>query len=55
MVAFMMVLLAAAPGKETLQASGLPSEINPINGLGSMYSPDNMRCAFGEMSCDIFP
>ena len=54
MVAFMVFLLAAAPGKATLQALGMSNDINPMTGLGSMYSSDSLRCAFGQMSCDIF-
>ena len=53
-VAFMVFLLAAAPGKATLQALGMSNDIDPMTGLGSMYSSDNVRCAFGQMSCDIF-
>lgn len=55
MVAFIAVLLAAAPGKEALLASGMSNDISPMTGLESMYNPDKVRCAFELMSCDIFP
>lgn len=53
--AFMAVLFAAAPGKETLLASGMSNDISPMTGLEGMYNPDKIRCAFELMSCDFFP
>ena len=51
--AFAMILLAAAPGKEMLNAHGA-NDSNPMSSLANVYSRDNVQCAFGAMSCNLF-
>lgn len=52
--AFMMLVISAAPGKEMLEAHGV-SASNPVAEISSIYSAENMRCAFNSMSCNIVP
>lgn len=53
-VAFTVFLLAAAPGKKFLEASGTSSNINPMSDIENMYNAENIRCAFGQVNCAIF-
>ena len=54
LVAFTVFLLAAAPGKKFLKASGTIGDINPMSGIENMYNAENIRCAFGQVNCNIF-
>lgn len=54
MLVFSMILIVAAPGKEMLLAHGANGS-NPVSGLSSIYSAENLRCAFNAMSCDNLP
>lgn len=53
-VVFSVFLIVAGPGKEMLRAFGA-SENDPVSVLSSVYSADNVHCAFNSMSCDIVP
>lgn len=53
-LAFAMIILAAAPGKEMLNAYGA-NDSDPISGLTNVYNRDTMQCAFEIMSCDLTP
>ena len=52
--AFMMLVISAAPGKEMLVAHGA-SISDPVSGLSTVYTAENMRCAFNSMSCNVIP
>jgi len=51
-LSFTMIMIAAAPGRETLKAFGSP-DVEPISGLTSLYNTDSLGCAFQEMHCDL--
>ena len=54
LLTFMAFLIMAAPGKTMLEANGMP-DADLMSGLGSMYNSENIRCAFGQMNCNVLP
>ncbi|HJS81488.1 MAG TPA: hypothetical protein VJ742_01490 [Nitrososphaera sp.] len=55
LLAFAAFLVVATPGKTMLQANSMSQEVNPMNSLGSMYNQENIRCAFGQINCNLMP
>lgn len=51
-LSFTMIMIASAPGRETLKAFGSPS-VEPISGLTGLYNTDSLGCAFQGMHCDL--
>jgi hypothetical protein len=52
-LSFVMILIAATPGKEMLVAHGT-KDSNPISSLTNVYSHENVTCAFTGQGCNLF-